>query len=112
MALLGAAGSEGPALAGGTDLLVDLKLGRTRPRLLVDLKRIPGLDRIERVEGGLRIGALAPVDAVAGSAAGAGGHRGPVAGRRGAGLAPDPPPGDHRREPGPGVAGLGPDCRP
>jgi len=68
VALLAAAGGEAGVLAGGTDLLVDMKLGRLRPRLVVDLKRIPRLDRIERVEGGLRIGALARVAALAASA--------------------------------------------
>ena len=69
VALLIAAGGEGRALAGGTDLLVDLKLGVARPRLLVDLQGIPGLGFIERVAGGFCIGALARVDALAGSAA-------------------------------------------
>jgi carbon-monoxide dehydrogenase medium subunit len=68
VALLAAAEGGARPLAGGTDLLVDMKLGRMRPRVLVDLKRIPGLDGIERVEGGLRIGALALVASLAASA--------------------------------------------
>lgn len=67
VARLGAAGGAARALAGGTDLLVDMKLGRMRPGLVVDLKRIPGLARIAQFEGGIRIGALAPVEAIAGS---------------------------------------------
>ncbi|MFH1329237.1 MAG: xanthine dehydrogenase family protein subunit M [Actinomycetota bacterium] len=88
VAVLGAANGEARALAGGTDLMVDMKLGRMRPRLLVNLKRIPGLDRIERSEGKTRIGALVPVDAVAASAAVREGHR---ALWQGAGVLGSPP---------------------
>jgi len=66
-ALAGVAG-EGRLLAGGTDLVVDMKLGRVRPSVVVNLKRVPGLGRIEEVPGGTRIGALVRVDALAGSA--------------------------------------------
>ena len=54
-------------LAGGTDLLVDMKLGRARPPVVVNLKRIPGLDGVEQFAGGTRIGALAPIGALAAS---------------------------------------------
>lgn len=50
------------ALAGGTDLLVKMKHRRVVPRALVNLKRIPLLDRIGHDGPGvLRIGALATV---------------------------------------------------
>lgn len=62
------AGSAACVLAGGTDLLIDMKLGRARPALVVNLKRIGGLDRIEPSAGGTRIGALARVSAIASSA--------------------------------------------
>ncbi len=62
--VLAAADGSARLLAGGTDLLIDMKLGRARPHALVNLKRIPGLDRIEAVEGGTRIGALARVSAI------------------------------------------------
>jgi CO/xanthine dehydrogenase FAD-binding subunit len=59
---------EGPRalpLAGGTDLLVRMKQGVLAPSLLVNLKRIAGLDRIERSGvGGMTIGALTPIAAV------------------------------------------------
>src|ERR1700757_4034286 len=46
-------------LAAGTNLLDLMKGGVSRPRLLVDVTRLPGLDRIEPLAaGGVRIGAL------------------------------------------------------
>lgn len=52
-------------LAGGTDLLVRMKKGEITPSALVNLKRISGLNRIERVTGkGIYIGALAPISAI------------------------------------------------
>jgi xanthine dehydrogenase YagS FAD-binding subunit len=56
-----AAGAEPGAayLAAGTNLLDLMKGGITRPNRLVDVTRLPGLDRIERLpDGGTRIGAL------------------------------------------------------
>ncbi|MCF6271770.1 MAG: xanthine dehydrogenase family protein subunit M [Rhodobacteraceae bacterium] len=56
VALLGeTAGAR--VLAGGTDLLVQMKLSETGPALLVDIKRIPGMGDIIEEEGGFRIGA-------------------------------------------------------
>ncbi|MBI4331349.1 MAG: xanthine dehydrogenase family protein subunit M [Chloroflexi bacterium] len=46
-------------LAGGTDLLVQMKQRKVVPECLVSLKNIPGLDQIQVQEGeGVRIGAL------------------------------------------------------
>jgi xanthine dehydrogenase YagS FAD-binding subunit len=55
-----AAAEPGAAyLAAGTNLLDLMKGGVTRPDRLVDITRLPGLDRIERLpDGGIRIGAL------------------------------------------------------
>jgi xanthine dehydrogenase YagS FAD-binding subunit len=55
-----AAAQPGAAyLAAGTNLLDLMKGGVTRPDRLVDVTRLPGLDRIERLsDGGLRIGAM------------------------------------------------------
>jgi len=55
-----AAGDPGAAyLAGGTNLLDLMKGGALRPDMLVDIARLPGLDRIDRLgDGGLRIGAM------------------------------------------------------
>jgi xanthine dehydrogenase YagS FAD-binding subunit len=55
-----AAAEPGAAyLAAGTNLLDLMKGGISRPDRLVDVTRLPGLDRIEHLpEGGVRIGAL------------------------------------------------------
>jgi CO/xanthine dehydrogenase FAD-binding subunit len=53
------AGATGPAriLAGGTDLLVQLRSGLIEPDLVVDIKKIPEMRRITPENGGFRIGA-------------------------------------------------------
>jgi carbon-monoxide dehydrogenase medium subunit len=62
------AGAKGRAkiLAGGTDLLVQLRAGMVRPALIVDVKHIPELGTVKREDGGFRVGA-----AVAGAELGA-----------------------------------------
>jgi xanthine dehydrogenase YagS FAD-binding subunit len=57
---IAAAAEPGAAyLAAGTNLLDLMKGGITGPSRLVDVTRLPGLDRIERLpDGGIRIGAL------------------------------------------------------
>src|SRR5207245_10352558 len=57
--LAGASGLT-KVLAGGTDLLVQLRSGRTRPDLIVDTKRIPGLIGIRDTDEGFVIGASTP----------------------------------------------------
>jgi carbon-monoxide dehydrogenase medium subunit len=56
------AGSSGLAkvLSGGTDLLVQLRSGRLKPELIVDIKNIPGLIGIREENGGLIVGAATP----------------------------------------------------
>ena len=55
-----AASEPGAAyLAAGTNLLDLMKTGAMRPGRLVDITRLPGLDRIEMLpDGGMRIGAM------------------------------------------------------
>ncbi|KFE36226.1 FAD binding domain-containing protein [Thioclava atlantica] len=53
-----AAQAGGRIIAGGTNLLDLMKLQVMTPERLVDITRIPGLDRIESDGPGLRIGAL------------------------------------------------------
>ncbi len=48
-------------LAGGTDVLVQMRAGMVQPDDLIDLKHIPGVDRITPTpEGGWRIGVAVP----------------------------------------------------
>lgn len=47
---------EGRPLAGGTDLLVDMRERRQAPRLLVDISELAELRGIAREDGGLRLG--------------------------------------------------------
>ena len=64
--LLAEADGAARPLAGGTDILPQVREGRRACRLLVDLKRIPELQRIDfHPERGLRIGAAASCWAVA-----------------------------------------------
>lgn len=57
---LAAAPGMAKVLAGGTDLLVQLRSGRTRPDLIVDTKRIPGLIGIREENDRFIIGASTP----------------------------------------------------
>jgi carbon-monoxide dehydrogenase medium subunit len=51
-------GDEGKVLAGGQSLLPFMKLRFASPAALVDINRLPGLDRLALEDGELRIGAL------------------------------------------------------
>lgn len=53
------AGSKGlgRVLAGGTDLLVQMRSAMVEPDLVVDIKKIPGMRKIAVEKGGFRIGA-------------------------------------------------------
>jgi CO/xanthine dehydrogenase FAD-binding subunit len=57
LTLLGNAEARAGLLAGGTDLLVQLRGGRAAPAAVVDVKKIPELRRIEFDSSGLRLGA-------------------------------------------------------
>ena len=60
-ALLIKYGDKARVLAGGTDLLVQMKMERLNPQHIVSLAKIPGLDKIELQEDGLHIGALTSI---------------------------------------------------
>src|SRR5262249_53781705 len=61
-----AAGSAARILAGGTDLLVQMRSGMVRPGVIVGIKKIPEMTAIEETPGGgFRIGAAAPGMALA-----------------------------------------------
>jgi carbon-monoxide dehydrogenase medium subunit len=59
LSVLGDAGPDARILAGGTDLMVEMESGRTRPDLVVDVWKIDALRGIRATERGLEIGALA-----------------------------------------------------
>ena len=63
--LLSGAPGFARVLAGGSDILVQLRAGMAAPELMVDIKRIPGIHDITAEAGGYRIGA-----AVSGAALG------------------------------------------
>jgi CO/xanthine dehydrogenase FAD-binding subunit len=55
--LLAEANGSARVLAGGTDLLVQLRSGARRPDLIIDIKKIDGLRSVTAENGGFRIGA-------------------------------------------------------
>lgn len=59
VALLGEHGAKAKILAGGTDLLVELKHVVHNPKIIVDVSRLRELKDIAIVDDGLHIGALA-----------------------------------------------------
>ncbi len=60
LSLLAKHGAEAKIIAGGTDVMVDIKY-KEEPGCLVNIKKIPGLDGIRENGGSLRIGALATI---------------------------------------------------
>jgi len=57
VALLAGAGGEARILAGGTDLLVQMKTDMIAPDLVVDIKKIAEMRTVSEEAGGWRIGA-------------------------------------------------------
>lgn len=62
VALLKRHGSEATLIAGGTDLLPNMKHGLAEPKVLVSLKRVASLSGIHVDAGTLRIGAMTTLD--------------------------------------------------
>lgn len=62
--LLAAEAGIARVMAGGTDLLVQMKSGLVEPDLIVDIKGLPGASAITREAGGFRIGAAVPNQAL------------------------------------------------
>jgi carbon-monoxide dehydrogenase medium subunit len=65
LAALRDGGEDAKLLAGGHSLIPMMRLRLAVPALLVDLRRVPGLDGIQRADAGWRIGAMTPHAAVA-----------------------------------------------
>lgn len=69
MGMLGRYREKAKIIAGGTDLMLQMRLGARKPQYLIDITRIPGLDTIAfDDEGGLRLGALTTIRALETSA--------------------------------------------
>ena len=58
--LLAEAGGKAKPLAGGTDLIVQMRSRVVSPELIVDLKHIPDLLAVKEEDGGFRVGAAVP----------------------------------------------------
>ena len=58
LAALASSGGEGKIIAGGQSLMPMINFRMVRPSVLVDINRIPGLDRIEERSDRLHVGAL------------------------------------------------------
>ena len=57
ISLLAGASGDARVLAGGTDLLVQLRADMIEPELVVDIKRIAETRTVTEEEGGFRVGA-------------------------------------------------------
>src|SRR5258708_37757693 len=55
--ILAEASGVAKILSGGTDLLVQLRSGRTKPDLIIDIKKIPDISGIREQDGAFVIGA-------------------------------------------------------
>lgn len=66
--LMGRWGAQAQLLAGGTNLLVDLKTDRFRTGHVISINRIAALRGISAADGGVRIGALTTINRLAASA--------------------------------------------
>jgi len=58
--ILGQANGSAKPLAGGTDLIDQVRVGRLAPSVVVDLKKLPELNVLEVGSSGLRLGAAVP----------------------------------------------------
>jgi carbon-monoxide dehydrogenase medium subunit len=62
--LMLAAKGKGRILAGGTDLLVQMKSGMVAPGVIIDVKKIPEMTTITETKGSFKIGAATPAAVV------------------------------------------------
>jgi len=54
-------------MAGGTDLIVEIRKGELQPSQVIDIKNIPGLNHMEMAHGELLVGTLVKIQEIAGS---------------------------------------------
>jgi CO/xanthine dehydrogenase FAD-binding subunit len=64
LAQLGQYGGRARIIAGGTDVMPDIRRGKISPRCLVDVTRIPGLDQIQVTEDFVVVGAAVTFAAI------------------------------------------------
>lgn len=60
LTILGKHNGQARPLAGGTDLIDHVRTGRLKPDVVVDIKKIAELNRLELSHSGLRLGAVVP----------------------------------------------------
>ena len=85
-------------VAGGTDLLVNIRRGISRPDLLIDISRIGELAEINTSDGGMKIGAGVTIAAIAANASIGKHYRAAGGGRRSNRRARSPQSGNARRQ--------------
>ena len=57
--------SKAKVLAGGTDLIAQMRAGRVQPAIIIDIKKIPELNRLElSADKTLHIGAAVPLSKI------------------------------------------------
>ena len=96
--LMGCWGAQAQLLAGGTNLLVDLKTDRFRTGHVISINRIAALRGISAADGGVRIGALTTINQLAASTAIRERFPAILDADTGNGESTDPQPGDGGRE--------------
>src|SRR5829696_5714845 len=57
-ALLGEYGDDAKIMAGGTALILFMRQRLLQPAVIVSLRQVPGLNEVQAVDGGIRIGTL------------------------------------------------------
>ena len=62
--LLDRHGDRARVLAGGTDLIVQMKMERLAPGCLISIRKVPGLDGIAFLDSGVYIGASTSIRAM------------------------------------------------